>query len=99
MNNSGLVVGGTRFFGIPMIEKILENGHHVTVATRGKAHNPFVGRTNQIITDRTNPESVKSALQGKYYDVIIDNGEKVMTSVRKKAEVLKTFTDYLERIY
>lgn len=67
-----LVVGGTRFFGIPMIEKILENGHHVTVATRGKAHNPFVGRTNQIIMDRTNPESVKSALQGKYYDVIID---------------------------
>lgn len=33
------------------------------------------------------------------YDVIIDNGEKVMISVRKKSEVLKIYADYLGRIY
>lgn len=33
------------------------------------------------------------------YDVLIDNGEKVMISVRKKAQVLKIYADYLERIY
>lgn len=33
------------------------------------------------------------------YDVLIDNGEKVMVSVRKKAQVLKIYADYLERIY
>ncbi len=33
------------------------------------------------------------------YDVIIDNGKKVMISVRKKSEVLKIYADYLGRIY
>ena len=31
------------------------------------------------------------------YDIIIDNGEKVMISVRKRAEVLRNYADYLER--
>ena len=30
-----LVVGGTRFFGIPMVEKLIADGHDVTIATRG----------------------------------------------------------------
>lgn len=31
-----LVLGGTRFFGIHMVNELLINGHEVTVATRGK---------------------------------------------------------------
>lgn len=31
------------------------------------------------------------------YDIVMDNGEKVMISVRKKAEVLRRYADYLER--
>ena len=54
-----LVVGGTRFFGIPMIAKLLEDGHEVTVATRGNAANPFAGKTQQIIMDRTDAKQVK----------------------------------------
>lgn len=67
-----LVVGGTRFFGIPMIKKLLANGHDVTIATRGNAGNPFHDHTKQIIMNRLEYESVKQALQGKQYDVIID---------------------------
>lgn len=33
------------------------------------------------------------------YDIVMDNGEKVMISVRKKAEVLRRYADYLERTY
>ena len=36
-----LVVGGTRFFGIPMVEKLIADGHDVTIATRGLSNNPF----------------------------------------------------------
>lgn len=32
------------------------------------------------------------------YDIIMDNGERVMMSVRKKADVMKTYADYLERL-
>lgn len=31
-----LVMGGTRYFGIHMVNKLLEQGHEVTIATRGK---------------------------------------------------------------
>ena len=31
-----LVIGGTRYFGIHMVNKLLEQGHRVTIATRGK---------------------------------------------------------------
>ena len=36
-----LVLGGTRFFGIHMVNVLLENGHDVTIATRGNASDPF----------------------------------------------------------
>ncbi len=33
-----LVVGGTGFFGIPMVEKLIADGHDVTIATRRKTN-------------------------------------------------------------
>lgn len=67
-----LVIGGTRFFGIPMIRKLLEDGHHVTIATRGRAKDDFGDRVERIIMDRSNEESMRKALTGKHYDVVID---------------------------
>ena len=29
-----LVVGGTKYFGIPMVQKLIEQGHRITLATR-----------------------------------------------------------------
>lgn len=31
-----LVIGGTRYFGTHMVNKLLEQGHDITIATRGK---------------------------------------------------------------
>ena len=67
-----LVVGGTGFFGIPMVEKLIADGHDVTIATRGKTKHPFQDSTKQIIMDRTDYESVKKALSDRVFDVIID---------------------------
>ena len=67
-----LVVGGTRFFGIPMVEKIIADGHDVTIATRGISDNPFKEVTKQIVMDRSDFYSVKAALENKEFDVIID---------------------------
>ena len=38
-----LVVGGTRFFGIPMVNALINAGHDVTVATRGNNALSFFG--------------------------------------------------------
>lgn len=67
-----LVIGGTKFFGIHMIEDLLEKGHEVTIATRGIAKDSFSDRVTRIIMDRENPESIKSALAGRHFDVVID---------------------------
>ena len=67
-----LVVGGTRFFGIPMVNALLKAGHDVTIATRGNSHPEFGGNVKYVTMDRMNSESVKEAIGGRHFDVIID---------------------------
>lgn len=67
-----LVVGGTRFFGIPMVNALIRNGHDVTIATRGNSKPEFQGKAEYCTMDRMDPESVKKALGGKHFDLIID---------------------------
>lgn len=67
-----LVIGGTRFFGIPMIHELLQKGHQVTIATRGKLQDAFGDSVDRIILDRTDPDSMRDALADKFFDVVID---------------------------
>lgn len=67
-----LVIGGTRFFGIHMVNELLDNGHDVTIATRGCTPDQYGDRVKRIILERTDGESVKRALSGTHYDVVID---------------------------
>lgn len=67
-----LVIGGTRFFGIHMVNELLANGHDVTIATRGRASDQYGDRINRIVFERTDRESVEKALNGTYYNVVID---------------------------
>ena len=67
-----LVLGGTRFFGIHMVNELLAQGHDVTIATRGKASDEYGDRVKRIIVERTNGESMKNAFTGRHYDVVID---------------------------
>lgn len=77
-----LVIGGTRFFGIPMVNRLLENGHHVTIATRGSHGNPFGTEADHIMMDRTDEASVMHALGSSRYDVIIDKVAYASNDVR-----------------
>ena len=67
-----LVIGGTRFFGIHMVRALLEKGHDVTIATRGLTPDDFGDKVKRIIFQRTDEQSVKEALYGTHYDVVID---------------------------
>ena len=67
-----LVIGGTRFFGIHMVRELLIKGHEVTIATRGLASDEFGDTVKRIKFERTNEQSVKEALSGIHYDVVID---------------------------
>lgn len=67
-----LVVGGTRFFGIPMVEALLQRGHQVTIGTRGNAALDFSKPVEHVTFDRWDARSVQRALEGKHFDMIID---------------------------
>lgn len=68
-----LVLGGTRFFGIHMVNSLLKKGHNVTIATRGKTKDIFGQKVERVIIERTNPDSLKEVLSKQYYDVVCDN--------------------------
>lgn len=67
-----LILGGTRFFGIQMIEELLLQGHDITIATRQNAKDNFGDTVSRIKIERTDPVSMKNAFLGKKYDVVYD---------------------------
>ena len=85
-----LVLGGTRFFGIHMVNALLENGHDVTIATRGNASDPFGEKVSRIILERTNPDSMKEKLSGRHFDVVIDKLAYCSNDIKTALDVLDT---------
>ncbi len=67
-----LVIGGTRYFGIHMVNALIEKGHDVTVATRGITPDSYGDKVKRIIFDRSDIESIKASLCNTHYDVVID---------------------------
>lgn len=55
-----------------MVNELLTAGHDVTIATRGKASDSFGDKVKRIFLERTKEESVREALSGTHYDVVID---------------------------
>lgn len=83
-----LVLGGTRFFGVPMVKELLRCGHQVTIATRGLASDEYGETVIRIILERTDEQSMRRALQGKHYDVVIDKTAYCSNDVRRALDVL-----------
>ena len=78
-----LMIGGTRYFGKYTIDALLKEGHEVTIATRGNAKDTYGERVQRVKLDRANGESVKAAIGGQHYDVIIDKIAYCSNDIRK----------------
>jgi nucleoside-diphosphate-sugar epimerase len=72
MNKNILVIGGTRFFGKLLVQRLIRAGHKVTVATRGYAPDPFGERVERIQVDRRNGLAMRAAFRTASYDVVFD---------------------------
>ena len=46
-----LVLGGTRFFGRKLVDLLVEDGHKVTILTRGQSGNPFGDKVEHLTAD------------------------------------------------
>ena len=67
-----LIIGGTRYFGIPMTIDLINKGHDITIATRGNNKDNFGKNVSRIIFDRCDESSIIKTLKGQHYDIIID---------------------------
>ncbi|MBM7694709.1 nucleoside-diphosphate-sugar epimerase [Peribacillus deserti] len=89
-----LILGGTRFFGKKLVSLLLEEGHHVTIATRGNVQDSFGEKVNRIIVDRTQPQSLESAAGGQSWDLVYDN---ICYSPEDAAEACRIFKGHVQK--
>lgn len=88
-----LVLGGTQFFGKRLVQRLLDEGHRVTIATRGMTQDNFGDKVERLTIDRENGESLYKAFEGKKWDIVYDQSCFSPIEAREAAEALKGKTD------
>src|SRR5580700_12056581 len=81
-----LILGGTGFIGPHQVRYALSRGHQVTLFNRGKQPHEWPGAVEELIGDR-NTGDLK-ALEGREWDVCIDNPTTLPFWVRDAGKVL-----------
>ncbi|MFT3769349.1 MAG: NAD-dependent epimerase/dehydratase family protein [Minicystis sp.] len=81
-----LVIGGTRFFGKTLVDRLAAAGHAVTVLSRGRLPPP--AGAAHIPADRADALAMRSALAGRSFDVVIDNVAMTADHVRAALDAL-----------
>ncbi|MXV96804.1 MAG: NAD-dependent epimerase/dehydratase family protein, partial [Gemmatimonadetes bacterium] len=86
-----LILGGTGFIGPHMVRYALERGHSVTIFNRGRTNPHLFPEVEKLVGDR---DGQLGALEGKSWDVVLDNSGYVPRHVRDSAQLLKDVTDH-----
>jgi len=81
-----LILGGTGFIGPYQVRYALARGHQVTVFNRGRQKEAWPGPVEELLGDRNGD---LRALEGRDWDVCIDNPTSLPVWVRDAAHVLK----------
>jgi 2'-hydroxyisoflavone reductase len=84
-----LILGGTGFIGPHMVEYALSRGHEVTTFTRGRSDTALPTAVEQLIGDRNDDHS---ALEGRTWDVVLDNNAQDYRWVQKSTALLADAT-------
>jgi len=81
-----LVLGGTSFVGPHQVRPALARGHEVTLFNRGRTNTHLFPEVEKLVGDRVDD---LSALEGREWDVVIDNSAILPSWVRRSAQFLK----------
>lgn len=80
-----LLLGGTGFIGPHMVRYAVERGHEVTIFTRGRSQVDLPDGVEHLIGDRNDDHT---ALEGREWDVVLDNNAQDYRWVQKSTELL-----------
>lgn len=67
-----LIIGGTRNLGPAIVQRLLQQGHRVTVFNRGQTRNDLPKEVERLRGDRTDPRQLKRAMASREFDLVID---------------------------
>ena len=73
-------MGGTRFVGKPLVARLLDQGHDLTLFTRGR--NAVPEGVEHLIGDRSTDDGL-SSLRGRSFDVIVDSSGRSLEDSRR----------------
>jgi len=82
-----LILGGTGFIGPHEVRYALARGHNVTIFNRGRQKEDWPGPVEELLGDRNTGDL--TSLEGREWDVCIDNPTTLPFWVRDAAKVLK----------
>ena len=85
-----LVLGGTGFIGPPTVRYAVARGHDVTIFSRGKSRSDVPG-VKHLIGDRNDD---LSSLEGRTWDVVIDNNARDYRWVKLSTDLLRNSTPH-----
>ena len=83
-----LVMGGTRFIGVSLTRRLVEQGHEVVLFNRGNRPAPMAGVV-QLQGDRKDPAQLKAALTGQKFDAVFDNNGRERSDTQMLVEALE----------
>lgn len=86
-----LILGGTGFIGPHMVRYALDRGHSVTLFNRGRTNTHLFPEVEKLVGDR---DGQLGALEGRNWDVVLDNSGYVPRHVRDSAQLLSDASDH-----
>jgi nucleoside-diphosphate-sugar epimerase len=90
-----LVIGGTRYFGVDLVNHLIAQGVEVTVATLRGSDAPFEGEVERALVDRKDPESLVALAASGTWDVLYDQ---LCASSVEAESLLRAFQGSLGRL-
>lgn len=84
-----LVIGGTRNLGHLLVHQLIAQGHRVSVFNRGLTRDELPDQVERLRGDRTKKQQLARALDGKSFDVVIDNALYKQEEAEEIAALLK----------
>lgn len=81
-----LILGGTGYIGPHLVKHAVARGHHVTIFTRGRKDPELPDSIERLVGDRNGQ---LQALEGKTWDVVVDDSATNPDWVRQSTALLK----------
>jgi len=90
-----LVMGGTQFNGLALVNELVNEGHDVTVVNRGKSDKVELPRSvKRLYCDRTDTKQMKEVLGGLEFDCIQDMSAYQIEDVQLMEEIFRGSTGH-----